>query len=173
MSSDIINLKSIFIFLKMQNKVLETCDFSVSPWESAAVPRKILHAHCFKTILYLLTLLYWENICSLSIQRNWEANKNISAKNCIIYETPPRLLASHNSLGSNLWLKRLISQKIKAFTGKWFGELRGHQLLQSKPRRDCETQCILQCYTQQRKDSNSRKILLTSKRSLSYASKDF
>lgn len=56
--------------------------------------------------------------CQLRIQRNLEANKYISAKNCIIYETPPRLLASHTSLGSNQWLKRLISQKIKVFTGK-------------------------------------------------------
>lgn len=43
----------------------------------------------------------------------------------------------------------------------------------SKPRSDCEIQCILQCYAQQRNNSNSRGILLTSKRPLSYASKDF
>lgn len=34
-------------------------------------------------------------------------------------------------------------------------------------------QCVLQCYAQQRNHSNSREILLTSKRPLSYASKNF
>lgn len=115
----------------------------------------------------------WRECLLVKNSEELGSKQKYKCKNCIIYETPPRLLASHNSLGSNLWLKRLISLKIKVFTGKGFGEPRGHQLLQSKPRSDWETQCILQCYTQQRKDSNSRKILLTSKRSLSYASKDF
>lgn len=43
----------------------------------------------------------------------------------------------------------------------------------SIPCSDCEIQCILQCYAQQRNNSDSRGILLTSKRPLSYASKDF
>lgn len=46
----------------MQNKLLKPCDFSVSPWESAAVPRKSLCTHFYTSFVPFSSVVLRESL---------------------------------------------------------------------------------------------------------------